>query len=139
VTTTNGNKYHLTTNSGMIGSDQLGAFLSFNDLQDRTGRGSSLLQPGSAANILDWRAASQSIRAPQGGDGWTGTAFNTELSGIKLDMNMYPTGDNFYYGGNGGIQLFSRTSEFSARTVNVTNTTGGITNYSLAIPGWSWY
>jgi len=54
-------------------------------------------------------------------------------------MTMNPTFGNFYCGENGPIQLFSRTSEFSARTVNRTNTTVEVVDYSSAIPKWSWY
>jgi len=62
-----------------------------------------------------------------------------ELSGIKPNMTMNPTVGNFYYSKNRRIQLFSRTSEFSARIVNRTNTTGEVVDYSSTIPRWSWY
>ncbi|KAH7378178.1 hypothetical protein BKA64DRAFT_767048 [Cadophora sp. MPI-SDFR-AT-0126] len=104
ITTESGNKYHLTTNAGMVGSELLGTFVSLNDLQDLSARGASILLPGSGtSDHLQLRSAAQNITSPTDGDKWTNTRFTLDLAGIKLDTTLRPTGGNFYYGGNGGF------------------------------------
>lgn len=125
ITTTDGKKYHLTTNSGMRGTQKLGSFISLNDLAEQKSRGASILEDGSAnTEVLAMDSAAQSVTAPNDGDRWTGTRHRLELSGVKLNTVLRPTGGNFYYGGGGGIQLHNR---------------GPDPDYSTSLPGWSWY
>ncbi|RSL94667.1 hypothetical protein CDV31_014220 [Fusarium ambrosium] len=125
VTTTEGKKFHLTTNAGLIQSETMGTFISLNDLQDRTARGASTLLPGSGnPDRLDMRSVAQNITGPAGGDGWTNTQLRIDLADIGVDVSFRPTGKNFYYGGNGGVQLFEN---------------GPDEDVSRSLPGWSWY
>ncbi|KAI8938551.1 hypothetical protein NX059_004437 [Plenodomus lindquistii] len=125
ITTTTGEKYHLTTNAGLRGSQVLGSFLSFNDLQTGTTRGASIMEPGTGNKArLEMRGASQTVIAPEDGDKWTNTAHMVDLCGVKLETVLQPTGQQFYYGGSGGIQLQPR---------------GPDPDYSTSLPGWSWY
>ncbi|RSL47669.1 hypothetical protein CEP54_013277 [Fusarium duplospermum] len=125
VTTTEGKKFHLSTNAGLIQSENMGTFISLNDLQDRTARGASILLPGSGnPDRLDMRSVAQNITSPAGGDGWTNTQLKIDLADIGVDVSFRPTGKNFYYGGNGDIQLFKNGQDNSV---------------SKSLPGWSWY
>ncbi|RSL52040.1 hypothetical protein CEP53_008229 [Fusarium sp. AF-6] len=125
VTTTEGKKFHLTTNAGLLQSENMGNFISLNDLQDRTSRGASILLPGSGnPDRLDMRNVAQSITGPAGGDGWTNTQLKIDLADIGVDVSFRPTGKNFYYGGNGGVQLFENAPD---------------KDVSRYLPGWSWY
>ncbi|KAF4450994.1 hypothetical protein FALBO_16403, partial [Fusarium albosuccineum] len=67
----------------------------------------------------------QNITSPLGGDGWTNTRVKLDLAGLGVDITVKPTGQNFYYGGNDGIQLFEKD--------------GIDKSISRSIPGWSWY
>lgn len=77
---------------------------------------------GSTAH-LNIRSAAQNVTSPSTGDKWTGTRHTLDFAGVGLDVVQQPTGMNFYYGGNGGIQLTPRRNS-SVATV---------------VPGWSWY
>ncbi|KAF5658376.1 hydroxyneurosporene synthase [Fusarium circinatum] len=125
ITTKCGNKYHLTSNAGLRGSQLLGTFISLNDLQDLTSRGASILHPGSGnPKRLELKSATQNITSPEDGDQWTNTHLDLDFVGIKLDVTLRPTGGNFYYGGGGGIQLANR---------------GPDPDGSTSLAGWSWY
>lgn len=125
ITIKEGKKYHLTSNAGLNDSELLGTFLSLNDLQDCTSRGASILEPGAGNNdYINMRSASQSIVSPTDGDKWTNTSIKVNLAGVQLDVVIRPTGENFYYGGGGGVQLTTR---------------GPDPDGSTAFPGWSWY
>ncbi|KAH6644570.1 hypothetical protein C7974DRAFT_23337 [Boeremia exigua] len=125
ITTTTGEKFHLTTNAGLRGSKMLGSFLSLNDLQTRTTRGASIIEGGSGnKDHLELRSATQTVIAPEDGDKWTGTQHTLEMQGVKLETTLRPTGQHFYYGGSGCIQLTTR---------------GPDPDYSTTLPGWSWY
>jgi hypothetical protein len=103
----------------------VGSFMSFNDFQTGSARGSSVLLGGTTRdNYLDIRSAVQNISAPADGDNWTDTHYSIALNDISLDVTTRPTGQNFYYGGNGGIQL-------EITTPNVKN--------NNIVNGWSWY
>ncbi|KAF5968955.1 hydroxyneurosporene synthase (CrtC) [Fusarium bulbicola] len=125
ITTKCGNKYHLTSNAGLRGSQLLGTFIYLNDLQDLTSRGASILHPGSGnPKRLELKSATQNITSPEDGDQWTNTHLDLDFIGIKLDVTVRPTGGNFYYGGGGGIQLVNR---------------GPDPDSSTSLAGWSWY
>jgi hypothetical protein len=47
----------------------------------------------------------QNMTVPADGDHWTNTHYSVALNDIHLDVSTRSTGQNFYYGGNGGIQL----------------------------------
>lgn len=99
--------------------------MSFNDLSAMKSRGVSLLEAGGANHkLLSMKGAAQSFVSPTDGDKWTGTRHWVELSGVKLDTILKPTGGNFHYGGMGEIQLMRR---------------GPDPDFFTALPGWSWY
>lgn len=127
ITTTDGSKYHLTTNAGLIGSSTLGTFIALNDLSNEsnfTNHGASIMEPGSGSeDHLNMVGAAQSLSSPTDGDKWTDLHHTIDFTDVRLDVTQQPTGMNFYYGGNGGIQLTARQ-------------TGSVAS---VIPGWSWY
>lgn len=75
---------NLGSNSPMVGS-----FMSFNDFQTGSARGSSVLLGGTTRdNYLDIRGAVQNITAPADGDNWTDTHYSIALNDIYLDVGL---------------------------------------------------
>lgn len=118
ITTVEGKKFHLTTNAGTKGTERLGTFISFNDLQNMTGRGRTLIEAGAASSEhLNMHNDTQSIVSPANGVIWTSTRHKLRLLRIELDTVLAPTGKNFYYGGSGGIQLMPSGNDVHRRMI----------------------
>jgi hypothetical protein len=114
----------MTCNIG-ANSPKVGSFMSFNDLQTGSARGSSVLLDGTVdSNYPNISSAVQNMTAPPDGDHWTNTHFSIALNDIHLDVSTRPTGQNFYYGGGEGIQLEIVKPDVSDSDI---------------VNGWSWY
>lgn len=118
-------EFHLTTYAGMKGTERLGTFISFNDMQAMTRRSGTLIKAGAASSEhLNMHNDTQSVVSPNNGHKWTKTRHKLRLSGIELGTVLAPTEINFYYCGSGGIQLMPN---------------GNDVDPAYGIPGWSWY
>ncbi|KAI6778733.1 uncharacterized protein J7T54_000767 [Emericellopsis cladophorae] len=123
LTTTNGRKFHVTLAPNFRLGETTGIF-RVEDLEDCSWTGATVFGPGSGnTKYLDFRSEIQNLTSPRGGDNYTNLHITTDYAGVVLDVHMNPTGKNLYIGGNGGVALGPR----------------GSNDYSVLIPGWSWY
>jgi hypothetical protein len=123
VKTTNGRKFHVTMAPNFRLGETTGIF-RIDDLDDLSWTGATVFTPGTGnEEYLDFRSPIQNLTSPKGGDNYTDMHLTADYAGVVLDVEMHPTGKNLYIVGNGGVAL---------------GTKGG-NNYSVLIPGWSWY
>lgn len=122
VTLRNGRQYHVTLAPNFFRGETTGIF-RLEDLQDVTSTGATVFAPGTGSNeTLNFRSEIQNLTSPVGGDNYTNLHISTDYAGVKLNVDIIPTGKNLYVGGSGGITLSSKGQDFRS-----------------LIPGYSWY
>ncbi|GME37622.1 putative mucin-1 (muc-1) protein [Neofusicoccum parvum] len=128
LTTIDGEKYHLTINSGINGAGDQGlavaGFLGLEDLSNFTHSGGIIKESGTASTAsLSLQAPSQNLSSPLGSDNYTDMYYSGDYGGISTKLHMQPTGPNLYLGGSGYVTLSPASPS----------------DYLVAPPGYSWY